>query len=156
MTLSQNSCKVTSLCWLPCGRMREGANLIFLIRLICQIVHEVWVLSTCVCLYKCKHTLASPCTLCVDVLCFCFMFPLNQSKVHMRSTLISLPAQCVHACILVSACMSIRFVTKTFLFLLSYRSRALSVTLYQSQNPTSCALGWDIWAQPRLMTALPH
>ena len=31
-----------------------------------------------------------------------------------------------------------------------WRSKALSVTLYQSQNPTSCALGWDIWAQPRL------
>ena len=50
-------------------------------------------ISTCVWLYKCKCTLASPCTLGVDVLCFCFMFPLNRSKA--RSTLCSLPAQCL-------------------------------------------------------------
>ena len=43
-----------------------------------------------------KRTLASPCTLGVDVLCFCFMFPLNRSKA--RSTLSILPAQCLCTC----------------------------------------------------------
>ena len=43
-----------------------------------------------------KCTLASPCTLGVDVLCFCFMLPLNRSKA--RSTLRSLPAQCLCTC----------------------------------------------------------
>ena len=62
-----------------------------------QIVHVVWAYEH---VYACTSASVHLPVLAhyvgVDVLCFCFMFPLNRSKA--RSTLISLPAQCLCTC----------------------------------------------------------